>query len=127
MNFFRRKPIIEEKPKPDPKTMEAATLEEFFNRGMMFYSHEDFASAEADFKQAISKDAEAVDPIYGLALTYKASQQTDQAIEAFQKVIALLQQGKMDDQPERKAMLMRISKSHINSLKESTASNQAGE
>lgn len=127
MNFFRRKPIIEEKTVPDPTEMEASTVEEYVNRGMLFYSHEKFDQAEADFKQAMSMDPEAVDAIYGLALNYKASNQADQAIEAFQKVIALLDQGKMDDQPERKTMLTRISKSHIKSLEASESAAEAGE
>lgn len=127
MNFFRRKPLIEEKAIPDPKSIEASTLEEYFNRGMLFYSHENFELAEADFKQAVSKDPEAVDPIYGLALTYKGANQAEKAIDAFQKVLDLLQQGKLDDQPERKSMLMRISRSHIKSLKEAETTTQAGE
>lgn len=127
MNFFRRKPTIEEKTVPDPTTMEASTVEEYVNRGMLFYSHEKFDQAEADFKQAMSMDPEAVDPIYGLALAYKGADQADQAIEAFEKVIALLDQGKMDDQPERKTMLKRISKSHIKSLEASGAAAQKSE
>jgi tetratricopeptide (TPR) repeat protein len=127
MNFFRRKPLIEEKTKPDPKSIEASTMEEYFNRGMLFYSHEDFDLAEADFKQAMSKDPEAVDPIYGLALTYKGANQAEKAIEAFKKVVDLLQKGKLDNQPERKAMLMRISRSHIKSLQEAETTTQAGE
>lgn len=116
MNLFRRKPIEEEAEVPDPTEMEANTPEALFNRGMLFYSSQKYEHAIADFNNALSMEPEQVDPYYGLGLVYRMLGQHDKAIENFNKVLDLLEQGKMDDAFERKMMLMRISKAHIKSM-----------
>lgn len=116
MNLFRRKPIEEEVHVPDPTEMEADSAEALFNRGMLFYSSQRYERAIADFKKALEMEPESVDPHYGLGLVYRMLGQPENAINAFNQVLELLEQGKMDDVVERKMMLMRISKAHINSL-----------
>lgn len=117
MNLFRRKPKEEVEEAPDPTEMEVNTSEELFNRGMLFYSSQKYERAIADFKKAEGMNPDQVDPHYGLGLVYRMLGQPDNAIASFNKVVELLEQGQMDDAVERKMMLMRISKSHINSLK----------
>lgn len=116
MNFFRRKPDLSEEEKPDPREVEASSPEEYFNRGMLFYSDKSFEKAAADFKQAVAIDAELVDPHYGLGLVYKATGRTDEAADEFNKVLELLNAGVIDDNPNRKNMLLKISQAHIKSL-----------
>jgi tetratricopeptide (TPR) repeat protein len=117
MNLFRRKPVVEEAEIPDPTEMEANTAEALFNRGMLFYSSQKYERAIADFKQALNLEPEQIDPHYGLGLVYRMLGQSENAIASFSKVLELLEEGRMDETVERKMMLMRISKAHINSLK----------
>lgn len=117
MNLFRRKkPIEVQAEKPNPDLMDAKTSDEYFNRGMLYYSQGEFEKSKKDFDQALSLDAGTVDANYGLALVYKASGDSDQAIEYFNRVIKLISEGALDDQPDRKNMLTNISKAQIASL-----------
>jgi tetratricopeptide (TPR) repeat protein len=116
MNLFKRKPKIVEVEIPDPETIQPTTPEEYFNRGMLFYSHQKFERAVDDFQQALKSNSEVVDPHYGLALVYKAMEKNQEAVASFHKVVSLLEEGKLDDKPDRKQMLSRISRSHIASL-----------
>jgi tetratricopeptide (TPR) repeat protein len=118
MGFFRRKPKIEEETPPDPSTLPAETPADFFNRGMFFYSHHQYDRAIQDFNAALRDNPDLIDPVYGLGLVYKAQQKYPEAIQTFTRVLELLEKGKMDDNPDRRLMLTRISKSHIQSLEQ---------
>ena len=120
MSLFRRKKKTEEKVVPDPATIEATTAEEYENRGMLYYSHEKFDLAAADFKQAIVLRPEGIDPHYSLALTYKAMDEPDKALAEFKEVISLLDKGTLADDPDRTQMLRRISNAHIRTLSNPT-------
>jgi tetratricopeptide (TPR) repeat protein len=116
MKFFRRKAEVVSTAPTDPETIQAASVEEYFNRGMRFYALEKYDQAIADFKQALSMDATAVDPHYGLGLVYKAQGRNEEAAAAFKEVLGLIEKGALDDKFDKKNMLQRICKSHIRSL-----------
>jgi tetratricopeptide (TPR) repeat protein len=125
MSLFKRKKKTEEKVVPDPATIEATTPEEYENRGMLFYSHEKYDLALADFQQAIALRPDAIDPHYSVALTYKAMDDSEQAIAAFKEVISLLDKGLLADDPDRVQMLRRISNAQIHSLSEAKTGSAA--
>jgi tetratricopeptide (TPR) repeat protein len=118
MKFFRRKPVVTEQAAIDPDYIQASSIEEYFNRGMVYYSQEKFEQAIQDFQQASSLDANAVDPYYGLGLVYKAQEKNEDAIKAFEQVLRLINEGVLDQNFDRKNMLQRISKAQIQSLSE---------
>lgn len=127
MSLFRRKKKTEEIVVPDPATIEATTPEEYENRGMLFYSHEKYDLALADFQQAIALRPDAIDPHYSVGLTYKAMDEPEQAIAAFKMVISLLDKGVLTDDPDRVQMLRRISSAQIHSLSEAETESAAME
>ncbi len=119
MKFFRRKTVVTEQAAIDPDFIQASSIEEYFNRGMVYYSQEKFEQAIQDFQQASSLDASAVDPYYGLGLVYKAQEKNDDAIKAFEQVLRLInEEGVLDQNFDRKNMLQRISKAQIQALSE---------
>ncbi len=91
------------------------TALDFFERGWRHYSKHDYPSAEADFKKSLEISPDYVDAVYGLGMAYQASGQPKEAVEAFQKVITLLEQSPIED-ISRARMLVRFSRGHINRI-----------
>lgn len=118
MKLFKRKSAVVESATINPETVQANTVEEYFNRGMIFYSADKFDQAIADFTQARSMDPRAIDPHYGLGLVYKAQGKNAEAVAAFKQVLGLIEEGSLDQTFDRKNMLLKICKSHIRSLSE---------
>lgn len=118
MKIFKRKPAAVEAAPVNPDTIQANSVEEYFNRGMMYYSAEKFDEAIADFNQAVSQDPRAVDPHYGLGLVYKAQEKNPEAVAAFSRVLELINEGVLDQKFDRKNMLQRICKAQIRALSE---------
>ena len=62
-------------------------------------------------------EPKSIEGYYGLGLVLKAEDRRQDAVQAFQQVISLLEDGAVDD-PSRHAMLRRLSMGHINQLKD---------
>lgn len=117
LNRFRRKDDQEDKLKGmDPNDMaEPSDLTGFMRRGWAYHSHGQHEQAENDFRKALKLDPKSVDANYVLGLVFKAQGRKKEALESFNKVLELLQAGKVND-AARSEMLRRLSLGHINEL-----------
>jgi tetratricopeptide (TPR) repeat protein len=117
MNLFKRKPPINEAPELEiPKVME--TSRDYFNRGMVYYGQGQYEEALADFKQAVALDQNSYDGHYGLGLVYKAIGRSSEAHKAFTEVQRLVDALPEAVDPNRVAMLKRITQSQLDNLTE---------
>jgi len=102
--------------KLDPGDMpEPGDFEGYMRRGWAFHTKRNHAEAEADFKKALTLNAESIEANYALGLTKKADGQTEAAIEYFRKAMTLIEAGKVDDGTQQE-MLRRLTLGHINEL-----------
>lgn len=116
-NLFRKKPLIKEEVPPEiPKEMQNAR--DYFNRGMVYYGQQQYEAAFADFQQALQMDGDNYDAHYGIGLVHKALSRDTEAREAFEQVLRLVEQLPSDVDPNRVAMLKRITQSQLDNLKE---------
>lgn len=83
--------------------------------GWQHYSRKEYFRAEADFQKALEGSPGAVDTLYALAMTYAASGRPQEAVQAFGKVLVLLQNPQGIDLV-RVHMLVRLAQGHINHI-----------
>ena len=116
-NLFKKKSTVEMKAvKLDPGDIpEPGDFEGYMRRGWAFHSKRNQAEAEADFKKALTLNAESIEANYALGLTKKADGQTEAAIEYFRKAMNLIEAGKVDEGTQQE-MLRRLTLGHINEL-----------
>ncbi len=98
---------------PDPAGMSASTAMEYASRGWLFYSHQNFEKAVDDFRQVLEKDKNDVDGWYGLGLSLKFAGSTVEAVQAFNKVLGLINTLK---DKQRANVLDRLVKGQINRI-----------
>ncbi len=116
-NLFKKKSTVKMKAvKLNPGDMpEPGDFEGYMRRGWAFHTKGNHAESEADFKKALSLNAESIEANYALGLSKKADGQTDAAIEYFRKAMNLIEAGKVDEGTQRE-MLRRLTLGHINEL-----------
>lgn len=90
--------------------------EDYLRRGVAYYARKQFENAENDLRTAISLDADLLDAYYYMGLVLKAASKKDEAVQYFEKVLDLLNQGHLKNH-DRVAMLRRLVKGHINYMK----------
>ena len=101
----------------DPSVMRnLTTADEFLKRGMAYYARKQYENAEKDLRTAISLNEELIDAYYSLGIVLKAAFQEDEAVQAFEKVLDLLNSGLVKNS-DQLAMLRRLAKGHINEIK----------
>lgn len=91
------------------------TAADYQHRGWHRHTNKEYGSAEADFRQALTLDAQSMDAQYGLAMALKGLGKNEQAVEAFQKSISLAEAA-ADENRIRADMLSYLAKSHIKFL-----------
>jgi len=116
-NLFKKKSTVNMKAvKLDPGDMPVpGDFEGYMRRGWAFHTKGNQAEAEADFKKALTLNAESIEVNYALGLTKKADGQTDVAIEYFRKAMKLIEAGKVAEGTQQE-MLRRLTLGHINEL-----------
>lgn len=93
------------------------TYEDYYREAWAFHgSKKDEDAAEENFRQAIALNPSSVDAYYGLGLVLKAQDRRQDAIQAFQKVVELLDAQTVGDL-SRAHMLRRLSIGHMNQMK----------
>ena len=108
------KPKLSEISVPDPAAMKVETAADYLQRGWLYYSHQKFDLAIADFQYVLKTDPDNVDTLYGLGLTQKASGASPQALATFGQVLKLV--PKISDH-QKESVLARLVKGHINQIK----------
>jgi tetratricopeptide (TPR) repeat protein len=104
-------------PTETQQTTQLKTVDDFTRQGWVLHSEGKQDAAETSFRQAVSIDPKSIEAYYGLGLVLKAEDRRQDAVQAFQQVLSLLEDGVVAD-PSRHAMLRRLSMGHINQLKE---------
>ncbi len=120
MKLFKRRPkqiqMLEYNPPVDPEAMEPPTdCAAYIRRGYAFYGIKKFSEASEDFKKALDLDPNAVDAIYALGMSLKASGEKDAAASAFKNAIAMIDQGAVSDK-SRARILRRLALGHFNEI-----------
>ena len=101
----------------DPSVMRnLTTADEYLKRGMAYYARKQYENAEKDLRTAVSLNEELIDAYYSLGMVLKAAFQEDEAVQAFEKVLDLLNSGLVKNS-DQLAMLRRLAKGHINEIK----------
>jgi tetratricopeptide (TPR) repeat protein len=106
----------DKKPPAEP-VIEPQSAEDYMHRAWTLHVQGDYTASEADFRKALSMNPELVEAHYGLGMSYKIRQQSEPAIEEFEKTIQLLENHPIPDDPARTSMLQHLSESHIALLK----------
>ena len=88
---------------------------EFVESGWSHYSQKEYFRAESDFKKALDINPNNVDTQYALAMTLMASARQQEAVQAFEKVMRMLQNAEGTDFV-RAHMLSRLAQGHINRI-----------
>jgi tetratricopeptide (TPR) repeat protein len=117
MKIFKRKEIfmVESEELNPEEFAEPKTAKEYFNRGMAFYARNQYREAENDMIKAISLDRNYIDAHYGLGMIRKAQDKKEEATQAFQQTLELLDQEE-DEKNATIDMLKRLAKGHINEI-----------
>jgi tetratricopeptide (TPR) repeat protein len=120
MNLFKRRPkqgqILDYNPPVDPAAMEQPTdTAAYLRRGYAYYGVHQYADAVEDFRRALELDPNAVDAVYGQGMSLKASGKKEEAIAAFKKALALIDQGVIPDK-SRARILHRLALGHVNEI-----------
>ncbi len=88
---------------------------EFSESGWTHYSKKEYYRAEEDFQKALEKDPANIDALYGLGMTYQASNRKSEAIHSFEKVLFYIE-GSAEINKARALMLTRLARGHINRI-----------
>ncbi|MDX1436101.1 MAG: hypothetical protein R3335_04780 [Anaerolineales bacterium] len=73
------------------------SAEDYSRRGWVRLASHENQDAVSDFQQALKLNADLVDAAYGLGKALKASNQSAEAAQAFDKALALLDGGAIED------------------------------
>jgi tetratricopeptide (TPR) repeat protein len=99
---------------PDPNTLTPQSSAEYLERGWLFYSHQKFEQAEADFRQVLRQESENPDAWYALGLVLKALGKGPQAIDAFSRVEQTI--SSIEDR-QRAVIIFRLLHGQINQIR----------
>lgn len=116
-NPFKRKSDAKEvSGETDPTQFpEPNDYESFMRRGWAHHAKGNQERAESDFRRAISYSPESVDANYALGLNLKTQGRKDEAVEAFNKTMRLIEDGNAESDTQIE-MMRRLTLGHINEL-----------
>ncbi len=95
---------------------EAHSLDDFVRQGWVRHVNRDLTGAEQSFRTAMQKDPLSYEATYGLGMVLKLQNRKEDAIQAFQKTITLIQDNPNTDDYARKTMLRHLSEAHISMM-----------
>jgi tetratricopeptide (TPR) repeat protein len=105
---------------PPDKTIKSSpptTEMDYYQQGWLLHSsRKDEDAAEEKFRQALDSNPKHLDAYFGLGLVLKSQDRKQESIQAFQKVLELLESDPIDDK-SRSEMLRRLTLAHINRMK----------
>lgn len=91
------------------------SAEDFLRKGWEYHSNKQEDSAEQSFRRAIQMSPGLLDAYFGLGLVLKAQGRKQEAIQAFEKVLDLLEL-EISSEPAQRQMLRRLTLGHINMI-----------
>jgi len=99
----------------DDSPEEPKSLDEMSRKGWAAYAQGDHSTATKHFRDAIARHPKAIDAYYGMGLNLKAEGKRDEAIDIFNKVLELLNEG-VEETRSRAEMMRRLTLGHINQI-----------
>ncbi len=99
---------------PDPEKMNPQSMEEYLERGWLFYSLKKYELADSDFNLVLRNEPGNIDGWYALGLTLKAMGDAQRAAEAFSRIDSLI--GGIDDH-QKATIITRLAHGQINQIK----------
>ena len=84
--------------------------------GWTEYARSRPVDAEAAFRQVLALNQQSADAWYGLAMSLRAQDRKEDAIQAFQQAVDLLTKLHIADNPTRVLMMRQLAQAHINQL-----------
>jgi tetratricopeptide (TPR) repeat protein len=97
--------------------IDPVTADDFFARGWAHYSKKEYFRAESDFRKALELTPNHPDGMFGLAQALQASGRPQDAVEAYEKLIRLLENNPAPGDIVRYHMLARLARGHVNFIK----------
>ena len=91
-------------------------LEGWLSQAWSCHANKDYSQAESLFSQALKAYPDAEEAAYGLGLSLKQSGRPEEAIQYFQKALALLESSSNSQDTARRAMLRRLVNAHLSML-----------
>lgn len=85
-----------------------STADDFVAKGWANHVNGEHADSEANFRKALEINSQSAEAYYGLAMSLKSQNQLQTALEAFEKVIALINADQMKKDPVRASMLHNL-------------------
>ena len=85
-----------------------STADDFVTRGWRNHMNGEHADSEANFRKALEINSQSVEAYYGLAMALKSQDQFQPALQAFEKVVALVNADQMKESPVRASMLRNL-------------------
>lgn len=93
------------------------TYAEFYRQGWALHAAGKQDAAETSLRKAIELEPESVDAYYTLGLALKAQDRRREAVEAFRKVLSLIEAGVIEHN-SRSEMIRRLALGHINQVEQ---------
>jgi tetratricopeptide (TPR) repeat protein len=90
-----------------------STADDFVTQGWTNHVTGEHTHSEADFRKALELNAQSIEAYYGLAIALKTQNQFQPAIEAFEKVVELINADQMKDDPARASILRNLANTQI--------------
>ncbi len=91
-----------------PTGKSSPTADDFIAKGWANHVNGEHADSETNFRRALVLDPQSAEAYYGLGMALKSLQQFQPALEAFEKVIGLINADQMKEEPARASMLRSL-------------------
>jgi tetratricopeptide (TPR) repeat protein len=90
-----------------------STADDYVDQGWTNHVNGEQANSEASFRKALEINSQSIEAYYGLGMTLKIQNQMQPAIDAFEKVVALINSDQMKDDPARASILRNLANTQI--------------
>lgn len=92
------------------------TVQEYHERGWIHLTRDDFAAAEADFRQAVTRNNRYAEGYFGWGVALKRLNRYIEARDAFEKALSYLNLETKKEDQARLTMLRRLARDHLEIL-----------
>lgn len=106
-----------------PTENNPSTADDFVMKGWSEHVNGEHNKSEASFRKALELNAQSIEAYYGLAMALKSQKQVQPALEAFEKVIASINDDQMEDDPARASILRNLANTQIEFIRKQTEPN----
>lgn len=106
-----------DKPQPDSTAADTpVTAEQWTSSGWKHYALKQYPAAEASFRQAIQLDDRLTDAHYGLSVSLRSQNRTQEAIEEMKKAQECIEADESLEDPGRRTILRQLIEAQLTIL-----------